>query len=168
MTATIVDLVAGAVPGHWDGRSSREDIEAGRDADGREFLVIGQGAWTCQRAVRTGDHLYLRTYHDGLHAAWPDEMLFDLAADPHEQDDLAPTESGRVAEARQILDSWTKEQMARSLVEVDPLETTIREGGPLHVRGALGEYSERLRRTGRSHWADALEAGDGGLRSHVE
>ena len=56
---------------------------------GRDHLVLSQGAWTCQRGVRFGRHLYLRTFHDGFHAAWPDEMLFDLVADPHEEDDLA-------------------------------------------------------------------------------
>ena len=57
---------------------------------GRDQLVISQCAHVCQRSVRwdTNPWLYMRTYHDGFHL-FPDEMLFDLASDPHEQHDLA-------------------------------------------------------------------------------
>jgi hypothetical protein len=41
---------------------------------------------------------------------------------------------------------------------IDPLWTVMREGGPLHTRGHLASYCERLRQTGRAHHADALEA----------
>ena len=40
----------------------------------------------------------------------------------------------------------------------DPLQNVIAEGGPFHVRGALPAYSKRLRETGRTQWADVLEA----------
>jgi hypothetical protein len=40
----------------------------------------------------------------------------------------------------------------------DPLWTVLAEGGPAHVRGQLPAYLQRLRRTGRAHWADRLEA----------
>ncbi len=36
------------------------------------------------------------------------------------------------------------------------------EGGPLHTRGHLPAYVDRLRATGRSHWADVL------LERHAE
>ena len=49
------------------------------EALGRDHLVLSQGAWSCQRGVRFGDHLYLRTWHDGYHGHWADEMLFDVA-----------------------------------------------------------------------------------------
>jgi hypothetical protein len=32
---------------------------------------------------------------------------------------------------------------------VDPLQTVMREGGPMHARGALRQYCERLEATGR-------------------
>ena len=40
----------------------------------------------------------------------------------------------------------------------DPMWTVIQEGGPLHTRGHLPAYVERLRTTGRSEWADRLAA----------
>ena len=129
--ATLVELAGARVPRHWDGRSQRDDLERGAPAAGRDHLVLSQGAWTCQRGVRTGDHLYLRTFHDGYHAAWPDEMLFDLATDPHTQHDLAEGDPVATAAARDLLDAWTDEQLGRSLVACDPMETIARRGRPL-------------------------------------
>ena len=62
--------------------------------------MLSQGAWACQRGVRFGDHLYLRTWHDGYHPHWADEMLFDVRADPHETLDLACHGSGHDREGR--------------------------------------------------------------------
>jgi hypothetical protein len=82
-------------------------------------------------------------------------MLFDVAADPHEQVDLAPGAPQVVADARARLATWTAAQLERTGLE-DPLEVVRREGGPFHVRRHLPAYLERLRSTGRSHWADVL------------
>ncbi|MCY4136631.1 MAG: hypothetical protein OXG30_17220 [bacterium] len=97
------------------------------DHGGRESLVLSQGAWSVQRGVRWGDNLYLRTWHDGCHAAWNEEMLFDIASDPHETDDLA-----------------------------DQTPSVLAEGGPFHCKGHLPEYLERLEATGRSEAAAVL------------
>jgi hypothetical protein len=118
--------------------------------------VLSQGAWTCQRGVRTGDHLYLRTFHDGYHAAWPEEMLFDVVADPHEQQDLLAAAPEVADRCRRLLDTWTAEQLDRASAAVDPMQTVLAEGGPFHVRGHLRAYLERLRETGRERWIAPL------------
>ena len=158
VAATVADLAGGRIPRHWDGASLRADIEAGTAAPGREHLVISQGAWTCQRGVRFGDHLYLRTLHDGYHTAWNPELLFDVAADPHEQDDVLDAQPAAAAEARTILDTWTAEQLDRTLVAQDPMQTVLDEGGPFHVRGHLPAYLDRLRATGRERWIEPTVA----------
>lgn len=155
VAATVVDLAGLTVPDWlWDGRSFRLGLDAGTDT-GRDHLVLSQGAWSCQRGVRFGDHLYLRTWHDGYHG-WPDELLFDIAADPHEQVDLAASDTALAAVGRELLEAWTDEQLGRSLSPVDPLQTVLDEGGPYHCRRRLPAYLERLRSTGRSAWADVL------------
>ena len=78
VAATILELLGARVPSNWDGAGFAEDFKQGREA-GREFLVVSQGAWTAQRAVRFGDYICIRTYHDGYHAL-PEVMLFDLDA----------------------------------------------------------------------------------------
>jgi choline-sulfatase len=152
VAATIVELAGGKVPESWDGRS----VLSG----GREELVITQGAWTCQRAVRWADYLAIRTFHDGYHG-FPAWMLFDVAADPHEQRDLAAERPELVQLAAAKLEAWQDAVMRRSDSGVDPLQTALREGGPSHTRGRLPEYLERLRMTGRAAWAERL------LREHA-
>ncbi len=156
LAATVVELAGGTVPPHWDGASLASDLRTDRGAAGRDHLVLSQGAWSCQRGVRFGDHLYLRTTHDGYHPHWQPEMLFDVAADPHQQDDLFASSSALAAQGRTLLAEWTSAQLARSLVEQDPLETIVAEGGPFHVRGHLDAYLERLEATGRRGWAAEL------------
>jgi choline-sulfatase len=157
VAATVVDLLGSARPPDWDGVSLRDALEAGRPAPGRDHLVLTQGAWACQRGVRAGDHLYLHTRHDGFHPHWTEEMLFDVAVDPHEQHDLAEREPEVAATLREILDSWIGTELERSYVDVDPLDTILAEGGPCHVQGHLPAYLERLRSTGRGGWADELD-----------
>ncbi len=161
VAATVAQLAGARLPRHWDGLSVADALTVGTDAPGRDHLVLSQGAWTCQRGVRRGDHLYLRTLHDGFHAAWGDEMLFDVVADPHEQHDLVGAEPAVTATARDLLTAWTEEQLARSLVARDPMQTIIAEGGPFHVRGHLAAYLDRLEATGRGEWVASLRAGQG-------
>ena len=143
-------------PGYWDGESFVEALHGGRE-EGRDHLVVSQGAWSCQRGVRFGDHLYLRTYHDGYHD-WPERMLFDLIADPHEQTDLTDKDPDTAAEGARLLESWLTEQIQGAPGLVDPIAVVLAEGGPYHVRGHLPAYLERLRATGRGHWAEVLAA----------
>ncbi|HMC39336.1 MAG TPA: sulfatase-like hydrolase/transferase, partial [Acidimicrobiales bacterium] len=155
VAATILELAGASVPEEiWDGRSFAAALHAGHDS-GREHLVLTQGAWSCQRGVRFGDHLYLKTWHDGYHG-WPEDMLFDLRIDPHETSDLVSTCPQVVEQGRTILGDWTSEQLTRSAIPVDPMESVLAEGGPGHCRGELPAYLERLRATGRADWADEL------------
>jgi choline-sulfatase len=154
VAATVLGLAGLRVPPDWDGVSMADELRAGIET-GRDHLVLSQGAWSCQRSLRWGDHLYVETHHDGYHGHWEPEMLFDVARDPHETDDLASREPQLAAQARSMLHDWVDEQLERNGV-TDPLDTVRAEGGPLHTRGHLPAYVERLRATGRSRWADVL------------
>jgi arylsulfatase A-like enzyme len=156
--ATVIELLGGTVPPNWDGRSFAAAVRAGRE-EGREFLVISQGAWSCQRAVRFDDYLVIRSYHDAYHG-FPDVMLFDLRHDPHEQRDLAPTRPETVARGLAMLDEWHAAMMRTASQPIDPMWSVLSEGGPFHVRGQLDAYVKRLRQTGRERWAEEL------LRKH--
>lgn len=153
--ATLVELAGGTVPEIWDGRSFSDALRSGRD-DGRDHLVLSQAAWCCQRAVRTRDHLYIRTWDDAWHD-FPDEMLFHLSDDPHEQRDLAPQLPALVAAHRSRLCAWREEMLGVGGVRSDPVDTVLAEGGPWHAREA-GAYLDRLRATGRGAIAARLAA----------
>jgi arylsulfatase A-like enzyme len=153
--ATAIELCGGIVPPNWDGRPFTGAFKDGIN-EGRDYLVVSQGAWSCQRSVRWGDYLCIRSYHDGLHA-FPDIMLFDVKNDPHQQNNLALARPDLANTAIQMLDEWHGEMMKTATHPHDPMAIVISEGGPLHTRSALPNYLTRLRETGREQWANVLE-----------
>lgn len=156
MAATMLDLLGIQVPKLWDGRSFAPALRAGDEA-GRECLVVSQCAWSCQRAVRYGPWIMIRTYHDG-YKAFPPVLLFNLEQDPHETTNLAEARPDIVNQCLGLLEGWHGEMMSGSLDDTDPLWTVVREGGPFHTRGSLVRYAEWLRRSGRAHHAETLLA----------
>ena len=153
---TTSDLLGARVPARWDGRSFAESLRTGADT-GRDHLILSQCAWSCQRSVRFGPYILIRTYHDGL-KDYPPVMLFDVERDPHEQVNLADARPEVVNEGLACLERWQAEMMATSDSDVDPLWTVMREGGPFHTRGWLEEYCRRLETSGRARHAATLRA----------
>ncbi|MHB9133519.1 MAG: sulfatase family protein [Armatimonadota bacterium] len=151
---TLAALLGQSPSSNWDGASYHPALLQGEDC-GRDYLVLSQCAHVCQRSVRVDDRLYMRTYHDGYHL-FPDEMLFNLADDPHEEHNLASPQTCR--EPAALLDQWHEEMMATMLdgYDTDPLQTVLAEGGPFHANGQLPAYCERLRQTGRGHHVPEL------------
>jgi arylsulfatase A-like enzyme len=154
--ATLIEMLGGTVPEIWDGASFAAAFREGREA-GRDYLVVSQGAWSCQRSVRFDDWICIRSYHDGHHG-FPEHMLFDVRSDPHEQRNLAPEHPEVVARAMFLLDDWHGRMMRTATHGQDPMWTVMQEGGPEHTRGQLTRYMERLRETGRGEWAERLAA----------
>lgn len=160
LAPTVCALVGGAPGPFWDGTDFSPSLRAGGQP-GRDHLVLSQGAWACQRGVRWDQWLLMRTYDPGLKALAP-LMLFDIAADPHETRDLAAQRPDLVRHGEALLGAWHTQQMSTSPVDVDPMWTVMREGGPFHTRGQLAKYCERLRATDRGHHAEHLLGGRGG------
>ncbi|MDM8521405.1 sulfatase [Anaerolineales bacterium HSG6] len=156
--ATMIELLGGQAHADWDGRPFTDKFRAGMSA-GRDYLVVSQGAWACQRGIRFNyngqGHICLQTYHDG-HKMLEPTMLFNLTQDPHQQQDLSRLYPQLVEESLSYLADWTSQMIRTSPTNVDPLMTVLREGGPFHTRGQLAEYLERLKNTGRAHHAKRL------------
>lgn len=161
--ATLVELAGGRVPDNWDGRSFARAFREGR-TEGRPYLVVSQGAHICQRGIRfvheDEDYLCLWTLDPGYKMIEP-IMLFNLTRDPHEQHNLRDARPALVDRALRYLAEWQREVMLTSTTDVDPLMTSLREG-PLHARGMLARYAERLRATGRADHVAALQANQPG------
>jgi hypothetical protein len=122
---------------------------------GWTHLVLGQGAWTCQRAVLTQQWLAVRTYHPGHHP-YPPVMLFDWRQDPQETRDLAGHRLNIVAQCDRLLTEWWQACLSGPDAAPDPLLTVMQEGGPWYVRGRLEPFIEQLRATGRAWAVDDL------------
>ena len=169
LAPTLTELVGGDLPVGWDGRSFADSVTDGDDA-GREFLVLSQGTWTCQRAVRWDDWLLIQTYHDGWREIDP-LLLFDLAADPHETTNLVGKRPEVAERGLSLLQRWHTERMLENATGenggtpkapralADPLLEVVREGLPYYQRGNRDSYVERLRKTGREEHADVVESG---------
>ncbi len=151
--ATLVELTGGKKPEVWDGASFASTLKNGTDC-GRDFLIISQCAWSCQRSVRWGDYLFIRTYDTGL-KNFPAHMLFNLNDDPHEQHNLAKERPDLVGQAMVVMDRWVAENLTKS-GQPDPLFQVIAEGGPLHSKQSEAKLLATLRATGRSAHADWL------------
>lgn len=163
----------------WDGRSFADSIKSDVKGDEpHEQIVLSQCCHVCQRSVRWDRWLYIRTYHCGFHL-FPQEMVFDIENDPHEQHDLAEAHPELCREGAWRLANWHDQQMKKMAATrddvTDPLWTVIHEGGPFHARLGGGvynasihdaggnptkagfqQYLERLNETGRAEGAKAL------------
>lgn len=165
---TVMDMLNLDKPEIWDGQSYAKTIQTG-EPQGQDQLVISQCCHVCQRSVRFDKWLWIRTYHDGFHL-FPDEMLFDLEADPMEQHDVAEQHPDVCGEAARRYINWHSNQMWKMADfctdAVDPMWTVIREGGPFHASVSpemkgderLRTYLKRLGETNRADGAKALEA----------
>lgn len=154
LAATVIELSGSPVPKNWDGVSFAGAFRKGEEA-GREYLVVEAGAGGSTRAIRFDDYICIRVYHD-CYQSFPDIMLFDIGNDPHELHNLASERPDLVGRAMILLDAWYTEVMRTATHPQDPMWLVLHEGGPQDTRGRLPEYVERLRRTGRSEWADWL------------
>jgi choline-sulfatase len=152
---TMAELLGIPVMPDWDGVSYARVLKEGAEC-GRDYLVVSQCAHVVQRSVRFRDWIYIRSYHDGYHL-FDQEMLFNLAEDPYEQNNVAADNKEICMEAVYYLNEWHDEMMHRSADDRDPLWTVMKEGGPFHVKGYLKEYLERLEETGRGHYAEELK-----------
>ncbi len=160
---TLMDLLGAGKPEIWDGQSYMATLKNGTPA-GREDLVISQGCHVCQRSVRFGDWLYVRTYHDGFHL-FPQEMLYNLKSDPHELQDVAAAHAEVCREGAWRLVQWHDAQMQKMVLNtrdvVDPMWTVMADGGPYHAshtpgHSPLPKYLQRLEATGRADSAAVL------------
>ncbi len=160
LAPTVAELLDVKPWTRWDGQSYAATLRDGSDTS-RDELVVSQNCHVCQRSVLWDRWLYMRTYHDGLHPHFAEEMLFDIENDPHETTDLAASRPEVVAEGAKRLAAWHKEMMESMPygTTTDPMQTVLDEGGPEHARLGripLEAYFERLRETGRGDKIEAI------------
>lgn len=152
---TLADLFGQENEPWWDGKSFVKSLRDEKEDEGHEYLVLSQCAHVCQRAVRFGDYLYMRTYHDGMHP-FPRDMLYCVKEDPHECKNIAKDKPQLVAEAKALYLDWLEKQMCKKKNHCDPLYTVLDEGGPFHVKGNEDVFIRRLLETGREDRAHEL------------
>ncbi len=156
---TLGELLGGEAPANWEGRSFATVLDG--EEWGRDFVVVSQCAWSCQRSVRFGPWLVMRTYHTGMKDMAP-VMAFNLESDPHETTDLADEYTDVAEKGLALLERWHADMMGTSRRLIDPMRIVMAEGGPFHTRDRLEGYCRRLRETGREGHAEWLQRHQGG------
>lgn len=150
---TLCDLLGLPVPVQWHGQSFAASVR-GISETGRPYLVLSHGSYSYQRAVRTPQHLYIRTLHPGcFRVDW--EQLYDLQADPHMTTNIADRDESVVSQSRAFLDDWWHAYAGAPLALGDPMQIRRYEG-PAEAF-SVQHYAQRLRLTGREHLARELE-----------
>jgi len=126
MAPTLADYAGLEAPAAWQGHSLRPLLEDDGDTDWRDFVVLDHGQYTAQRAVRTDQYKYVRTYNPGMWGGVvPDDALYDLEADPWEQENVAPEHPDLVEDLRSRMAAWAEQHIGP---EEDPLHAAAREG----------------------------------------
>lgn len=143
---TICELLGIEVPAGWDGRSFAAALGQ-RERPTRSHLVWDHALYSCQRAVRTDSWLFIRTYQPGLFP-FDEEILYDLAADPHQTTNLADEHPEVVTELDAVMQQWVTDNLARTGGAEDPLLAVARAGGPYRYV-AKDAWLDRLRSEGR-------------------
>ncbi|WP_258725843.1 sulfatase family protein [Cellulomonas sp. NS3] len=152
LAPTILDLLDIDVPSRWQGTSFAPALH-GQAIPSRDYLVWGHGAHTYQRAVRTRDHLYIKTLHPGsFRAEW--ESLYDVTNDPYLTHDLKDTQPQLLDAMRGRLSEWWHHYAGTPGALPDPMQQSLQVGPRLY--NDPEDYMAHLRATGRSHLADDL------------
>jgi arylsulfatase A-like enzyme len=122
---TIADYADLDPPERWQGRSLRSVIES-PDADGRDAVVVDHGLYTAQRAVRTDRWKLIRTYHPGMWGGvLPNYQLYDMRADPWEQDDVAAAFPETVDRLEETMLRWADRHRGQG---ADTLQLVAKDG----------------------------------------
>lgn len=151
---TICDLLEQQKANHYDGISFYPTLKDKTSVD-KGSVILTQCAHVCQRSAIFSHYLYVVTMHGGFHL-FDKEMLFDLDKDIHEQHNIAQEHPELCAQGAKLIFDWQNKYMAKAKIDVDPLWTVMREGGPLHAKGHKNEYVQRLIDTGREDQAEKI------------
>jgi hypothetical protein len=139
-------------PSGWPGESFAAALR-GEAQEGRPYLVFSHGVHTFQRAVRTRDHLYIRTLHPGTYPM-DHELLYDVHADPHHTRDIAKSDPATLNRMRAHLSEWWHDYAGKPGAPPDPMQAALQRGPCLY--SPPRQYIERLEATGRAHLAADL------------
>ncbi len=93
----------------------------------RDYLVWDHGLYTVQRAVRTKQHLMIKTYDQLDYQQFEPTALYDMEADPYQSTNIANEHPDVVAQCETYLATWLDEQHVKPSHVSDPLDAIVAE-----------------------------------------
>jgi len=121
---TLCELLGADTPQWCDGRSFASHLR-GSPAHDRDHLVWGHGLYTLQRAVRTRDHLFIRTYDDYGFGQFEPLALHDMTRDPYQTTNLINTQPDLAARMDQMLTAYINESLNHPGAIPDPMQAVL-------------------------------------------
>ena len=127
LSATLCDLLGAEKPTDWDGVSFAPQLR-GLPGLERDFLVWTHSLYAVQRAVRTRQHLMIKTYDDYGYRFGETE-LYEIEADPHQVTNTAAEMPDIVRRHEELLAGWLDEQQSKPRAIPDPIGAVLAERG---------------------------------------
>jgi hypothetical protein len=93
---------------------------------GRDYLVWDYAQFAVQRAVRSRNHLMIRTYDDFGYPFDPVE-LYVVGEDLYMTRNLAERSPEIVGHCDHLMKEWIQEQMAKPFAIADPLQSVLQD-----------------------------------------
>ena len=149
---TLCELLGIPTPKRWDGESFARALR-GEPWEGRPYLVWDHALYSCQRAVRTDEWLYVRTYHPGLFDFKPVE-LYNMKQDPHQTTNVLEHHPDIAANMDRKMNDWLHEMIGHHGSQPDPMQEVIRTGPWKYAR--IEPWIKRLREIGQDEAAAAI------------
>lgn len=164
---TILDLLGEARPAGMEGRSLASRLAGNGDGPGHARVVASEATWMCKWAYRAGGYKLIVAREPDFYGRPPLE-LYDLAADPAEERNLAEIRPDLCRALHEEFEAW----LARRLRAVGRRRDPVAAHGSMHRR-FLGPPTlrRRLRRMIRDWWrrrggpAAGVNGREAGLRT---
>jgi arylsulfatase A-like enzyme len=147
LAPTVLEMLAIEPPARWDGISFAKALR-GEPFTPRDYLILGAGIYSFQRAVRTPQYRLIRTIHSGLYPYDP-LYLFDMQADPNEAHNIADQRPEIVAELDHLLVEWLWRYTMGPDGIRDPFQEQLRAGVDPDLYCPRQRVEERLIALGR-------------------
>ncbi|GAA0457881.1 sulfatase-like hydrolase/transferase (plasmid) [Halococcus dombrowskii] len=136
MPPTLADYAGFNTPTRWQGQSLRPVIENAK-AEWRDHIVVDHGLYTAQRAIRTEQWKFIRTYHPGMWSATvPEHQLYDMHEDPQEQDNVVEDFSDVATNLEERMAVWAEEYGTDN---EDPIRV-VADQGPAGYNAFQSDY----------------------------
>lgn len=109
-----------------EGRSLIPCIRGERNGNYDE-VYLSEATWEVKRGVRNANWKFIQSFEPDPHGR-PMQELFDLKADPTEQNNLAEKRPHMVRKLKRRLDAWVAKRLAETGRTVDPVAAQSRCG----------------------------------------
>jgi arylsulfatase A-like enzyme len=117
--AALMELLGIDRPSGWEARSLAPVLR-GEPMEEYPYLVYGCGIFSLQRAVRTREYAYVKTFHSGCLPLEP-AYLFDIRSDPHQFTDIGREHPQVVAQMESRYAEWWRRWCTGPDAVADPM-----------------------------------------------